>query len=64
MNVDPEKVLAWIQRDSYLSSAFHYIELNMCNKEEAILYMYQLYIANSPILLNGYHDFLENEQKS
>ena len=64
MNVHPDNELAYIKRDSYLSSAYHYIQLNNYNQEEAILYMYQLYIASTPILLNGYLDFLMNQQKS
>ncbi|MCM2675121.1 hypothetical protein [Alkalicoccobacillus plakortidis] len=64
MNIHSDKLLAWIKKDSYLYSAYHYIRLNMNNQDEALHFMYHLYIENSPILLNGFHDFLANEQKS
>ncbi|MEY8751651.1 hypothetical protein [Alkalicoccobacillus gibsonii] len=64
MNVQPDTLLSWIKQDHYLYSAYHYIQLNMKNQEDALRFMYDLYIHPSPILLNGYQEFLLNEKKS
>ncbi|WYP25349.1 hypothetical protein NSQ54_13610 [Alkalihalobacillus sp. FSL W8-0930] len=64
MNVQPDTLLTWIKQDQYLYSAYHYIQLNMKNQEDALRFMYDLYIHPSPILLNGYQAFQSNEQKS
>ncbi|MDQ0207958.1 hypothetical protein [Alkalicoccobacillus murimartini] len=64
MAIDSVKLLMWIQQDPYLSSAYHYIRLNMDNQEEALHYMYEIYVESTPILLNGFYEFVLNEQKS
>ncbi|WP_100404939.1 hypothetical protein [Bacillus solitudinis] len=59
MSFHPQKMSKFIEKDRFLSNIFEEINQHLQNENEALLYLYNVYIQQEPILLNAYNLLVE-----